>query len=362
MGLAVRRRSLVVCLLVAAVTAGCGGSLATKAGDRDGPRHTTVLTMVIAEAAQTDHTVFLDAVKRLSHGTLRIRIVPGGPSSWSELPQQGTEVRAIEHVEQGQPAMAWLPSRVWQSQGVESFRALWAPFLITSHALLWKVVTSPVATEMLQATEVRGVTSLAIVPRDLRRILGKTPLVSIAAFRGVRVATNSHDEAEVLRALGAIPRLHEVYPPASLSERRIDAVEAGGPVIPMHGYTRLAPYVPANVVLFPRTDVISINKRVFDGLTPEERSALREGARLAVQAQRDLADQETGILRGLCQLGGKLVVASGAQLAQLREAERPVYNELARDPRVRPYLDQIEAMKRGTPPDPPLKIPRGCAG
>jgi TRAP-type C4-dicarboxylate transport system substrate-binding protein len=344
------------------VTAGCGGSLATKAGDREGPRHTTVLTMVIAEAVQTEETGFVDAVRRLSHGTLRIRIEPNGPTSWSELAQQGTEVRAIEHVEHGQPAMAWLPSRVWQSQGVESFRALWAPFLITSHALLWKVVTSRVASEMLQATEARGVTSLAIVPRDLRRILGRTPLVSVPAFHGVRVATNSHDEAEVLRALGAIPRLDEVDPVASLGERRIDGVEAGGAIIPLHGYTRLTPYVPVNVVLFPRTDVISINKRVFDDLTTEERSALREGARLAVQAQRALADQEAGLLRGLCQLGGKLVVASGVQLAQLREAERPVYDALARDPRVRPYLDQIQAMKRGTPPEPPLKIPRGCAG
>jgi C4-dicarboxylate-binding protein DctP len=259
--------------------------------------------------------------------------------------------------------MAWLPSRVWAGEGVAAFRALWAPFLITSHALLWKVVTSPLAQTMLRSMEPRGMVGLALVPSDLRRILGRErPLVSLAAFRGARVATNSEAEAAPLRALGAIPRLDEVVPAAGLRARRLDGVETGGSFLAGNGFTFVAPYVPANVVLFPRTDVIAINKRAFDGLTPEQRAVLREAGRRAVASQGDVADQDNEVLQGVCDLGGKLVVARAAQLAELVKAERPVNDALARDRVVRPYLEQIEAMKRDTPPEPPLKIPDRCAG
>jgi TRAP-type C4-dicarboxylate transport system substrate-binding protein len=244
---------------------------------------------------------------------------------------------------------------------VESFKALWAPLLIDNHELLQKVATSPVADEMLRGTEARGVVGLAIVPSDLRRFLGRErPLISLDAFRGARVATTSDTEAEVLRALGAIPRLDERSPGVSLAEGRIDGVEAGGVYIPNNGYPLLAPYVPANVALFSRTDVIAINRDAFERLTADQRSALRGAARMAVEAQRTLADQETRLLRGLCTLGSKFAVATDAQLAALARAEQPVYNDLARDPGVRRFLEQIQTIKRGTAPEPPLKIPTGC--
>jgi TRAP-type C4-dicarboxylate transport system substrate-binding protein len=353
-------RDLVVAgAFAVAVLAGCGGSISSKAGDRAGSRQTTVLTMLTTDAPQADRMVFADAVRRLSHGTLRIRIEQQEGSGTTS----DGERRARERVERGDAAMAWLASRAWASDGVASFRALWAPFVITSHALLWKVVTSPLAEKMLRGTEARGVIGLTLVPSDLRRILGRgRPLVSLAAFRGARVAAYSQAEAEALRALGAIPRLDEADLPVSLREGRVDGLEVGGYNLVNNPWVAVAPYVSANVVLFPRTDVIAINKRAFDRLTPEQRSALREAGRLALEAQRDLADQETEILQAVCSLGGKLVRATRVQLAQLVEAERPVNDRLARDPAVRPYLEQIEAMKRQTPPEPPLKIPAGCSG
>jgi TRAP-type C4-dicarboxylate transport system substrate-binding protein len=353
-------RVLIASALALAALPGCGGSLTTKAGGRERDRQATVLTMVVADGGQA-RTVFADGVRRLSHGTLRIEIRTANPSALG-VSQLQAERRDIARVERGDIPMAWLPSRIWESEGVASFRALWAPFVVTSHALLWKIVSSLVAREMLRGTEKRGVVGLALVPVDLRRVLGRErPLVSLAAFRGARVATYSPTEAEVLRALGAIPRLDVAPVDNSLRERRIDGVEAGAFYILVNGYAHTAPYVPANVVLFARTDVIAINKRAFDGLTPGQRASLREAARQTVRAQRHLGDTETQLLEGLCELGARFGVATKAQLAQLEEAERPVYDELARDPEVRGYLEQIQAIKRRTAPDPPLKIPAGCA-
>jgi TRAP-type C4-dicarboxylate transport system substrate-binding protein len=317
-----------------------------------------VLTVITADPGQGNRTVFADAVRRLSRGTLTVAY------ERQDMPDsaRSAERAAIERVERGDVPMAWLASRVWEQEGVSSFKALWAPFLIDTHELLWKVATSPIAAEMLRGIEARGVVGLAVVPGDLRRFLGRErPLVSLGAFRGARVAAYSETAAEALRALGAIPRIDERLPGVSLAQRRIDGVEAGGVYIANNGYPLLAPYVPANVVVFPRTDVIAVNRDVFDRLTAEQRSALRGAAHAAVEAQRTLADDETRILRDVCRLGARLGVATDAQLAALATAERPVYDELARDPEVRGYLDEIQALKRGTAPEPALKIPAGCA-
>jgi hypothetical protein len=59
--------------------------------------------------------------------------------------------------------------------------------------------------------------------------------------------------------------------------------------------------------------------------------------------------------------GGRVVLASRAELAALVRATRPVYSELERDPRTKRLISQIRALKRSLPPAPAIRVPRGCS-
>jgi TRAP-type C4-dicarboxylate transport system substrate-binding protein len=212
---------------------------------------------------------------------------------------------------------------------------------------------------MLRGAEARGLVGLAIVPIALRRILGRVrPLVSLAALRGARIATFSPLDAQVVNALGAVPRVDLVQPDVRLREGLVDGVETGGPFLVR--YVLVARFVPANIVVSPRADVIAVNKPAFDRLTEAQRSALRVAARRAVQSQRDMGDRERQALEAVCATGAKLAPANPGQLAQLFHAERAVYRELASDPEVRHDIEQIQAMKPGTA-DPAVHITASCA-
>ena len=60
----------------------------------------------------------------------------------------------------------------------------------------------------------------------------------------------------------------------------------------------------------------------------------------------------------MCRRGQlRFLTASPAEVAALRRAVQPVYDQLERDPQTRRYIRQIEAMRQGISPEPAP----GCA-
>ena len=81
-----------------------------------------------------------------------------------------------------------IATRAFDVEGVTSLRALQAPFLIDGQALLDRVVTSPLASEMLAGMRPFGVTGLALLPSDLVHPFGfGRALLAPADFTGARV-------------------------------------------------------------------------------------------------------------------------------------------------------------------------------
>jgi hypothetical protein len=128
-------------------------------------------------------------------------------------------------------------------------------------------------------------------------------------------------------------------------------------------------YLTANVSLWPRPLVLFANGKAWAMLTAPQRHILREAV------TGDLA-AETNLVRGnertdtaiLCRRGQlRFLTASPADLAALRRAVQPVYDQLERDPQTRRYIRQIEAMRTGLSPEPapgcaPTARPGGTAG
>jgi TRAP-type C4-dicarboxylate transport system substrate-binding protein len=241
--------------------------------------------------------------------------------------------------------MGMIPARAWDTEGVTSLRALHAPFLVTSNALVERIVTDEVATEMLTGLDTIGITGLALLPEGLRHVFSfDDPMLSAPAFEGATIrAPHSDTTYALFKALGA-----------TVEDQFDDEVTAAESSFALAGSMPDPGIATGNVTLFPKINSLVINTEVLDGLSDEQQEILHDAA----GATRDwaLANTPDDVeLAGVyCANGGRVVVATEADLASLQQAAEPVYEELARDDGTKALIDRIRLLKEGVPPDPPI--------
>jgi TRAP-type C4-dicarboxylate transport system substrate-binding protein len=335
------RTGLLVLLATLPLAAGCLGSSGGKAGGRT-HQHATVLHLAnVNGEAEAPLVLFAAAVSRESGGSLRIDV---GAHYRRGDPQQ--EKKLIDDVRAGRIQLGWVGARAWDTVGVESFRALVAPFLVDSYPLQQKVLTGPLAEQMLAGVRPLGLVGLAVLPGPMRRIAAlRRPLVAPADFAGLKIGTSVSRTADAtLRALGARP----VVIPAAAKLTGVDGLEQQLSSIAGNQYFRVAKYLTSNVVLWPRPVVIFANRKTFNSLSPAQQSALRRaGTDVDVLARSngaarssDRAGEQT-----LCAVGMREIAATASEAAALRRSVTPVYAALERDPRTRSLLHRIESLK-----------------
>jgi TRAP-type C4-dicarboxylate transport system substrate-binding protein len=325
--------------LFALALAGCGANTTDKTG---ATKHAepTVVTMANGNGDSLDLDQFAAAASRLSGGTLRIEF----KNRWRD----GTadyEAGVIGDVKEGKADLGWAGSRAFDSVDEPSFDALHAPLLIDNYALEGKVLESSLVGEMLDGLKPLGLIGLGILPGPMRKPLGASRLVRPEDYAGKRLAsTRSEVAQQTLRALGA----RGAPIPAGGPIDGFDGVESHAIAIDGNEYDKIAPYLTANVTLWPRPVVLFMNPEAFDGLSGRQQSALRDAARDALPAtlaatQADNMDAAAN----LCRRGVKFVTASDADLTALRRAVQPVYDRLERDTLTRTAIEQIRAMRTG---------------
>lgn len=333
--------ALLATVALGAGPAGCSGSHVDKAGG-SAPAKQLVLTL----AAHDDdyaYGAFAAAVRRLSHGSIRIRIL-GAWGATGDRRELNFERGIVRAVHAGRVQLGIVGVRVWDTFGVDSFQALLAPFLIDSLELERRAIESPSAGPAMATVLRTGVVAIALLPGRLRSPLGITrPLIRAQDYRGAKFAARSGavDWAS-LRALGARP---ESYIPGVLAG--FDAAELDPLTITQNGYDAGARTIAANVVLWPKPQTLVMNRAAFDRLTPDQMQILRRAGRDAVAPElvRIVHDERLG-LSALCAARTvALVTASRADLAALRKAVQPVYDRLRRDPLTRAWISQILHLK-----------------
>jgi TRAP-type C4-dicarboxylate transport system substrate-binding protein len=161
---------LVAALALAGVLlSACGGGQADKAGGVPKP---VVLRLgdPYGPLPGDDTRYFVAQVERLSGGSLRLRHVPevagsaGGPGE--------REWRTAKLVRAGKVDLATLAARTWDLEGVTSLEALQAPMLVTSQAVLNRIVTGQIGDQMLRGLTKIGVTGLVLLPQALYHPFG----------------------------------------------------------------------------------------------------------------------------------------------------------------------------------------------
>jgi TRAP-type C4-dicarboxylate transport system substrate-binding protein len=329
-----------VALVASLPLAGCSAAV-DKAGGRPTPppRKATVLSLAIGPA-DWEVNGFAERVSRLSHGTLRIVVKP----SW-----RGGQARyasgLIGDVRAGKADLGAAESNAWDSVGVRSFRALGAPLLIDSYALQAQVLESSMVPRMLRGLRPLGLVGIGVLPGQLPRPLGvRRPLLSRSAFAGARIGVQqSLVGDETLRMLGARPKWIAGGAPLA----GLDGIAEPISWIDGGGYDRVARYLTTNVVLWARPIVLFANKAAFARLTASQRRALEQAVSDDVTGQiRVILVFERYSAEVLCADGRlSFAAATPADLAALRRAVLPVYEQLKRDPQARRFIAQIETMR-----------------
>jgi TRAP-type C4-dicarboxylate transport system substrate-binding protein len=338
-----RKACCAATLVAVQLAAGCGGGSAVDkaGGEHDKP---TVLSIANVAGSPRELEPFAQEVARRSHGTLRIRFA----NQW-RVRERDAERGVIRDVEAGKIEMGWVGSRAFDAVGVAAFDALQAPFAIDSYALEQAVIESGIPDRMLAQLKPLGVVGLGVLPGSLRRLLSTArPLRTPSDFAGLRVGYQGANEpADALRALGARP----VRLAGGALWRGIDAIEQQLASIDANGYDANANYLTANVVLWPRPQVLFINPRAFAKLTAAQQRALTGAAHSAVASTiAALRAQDRDALANLCRRGITLVSASHAGTRELRAASAPLLERLKRQRDTKSALAAIGALRERVAP------------
>ena len=355
------RIAIAMVATAAVVAASCTGSPRSDDKAGGGPDQ-VVLKLADANpdlSAEPAVAYFVQRVSERSNGTLRIDVVP----NWGTQPNQ--EQQIVRSVAAGDADLGAVGTRVFDTLGVNSFQALTAPMLIDSYPLEEAVISSGIPRQMLMRLPRIGVTGLAVLGDGLRKpIAVDRPLRGPADWRGITFATiPSRGEAEAIQTLDA--RAEDVpggQLPEALANGDVQGLENNLLVYQLNQRQGLAPYVTANVNLWPRTMALLVDPDRLSKLTDEQRSALERAAADAATRSTALVAKEAGIVQSVCAGGARLVDASDADLAALRQAFAPVYATLEQDPQTKGFIDRIDALKRSTPSGPALDIPADCTG
>ena len=123
---------------------------------------------------------------------------------------------------------------------------------------------------------------------------------------------------------------------------------------------REAPYVTANVNLWPQTEALIGNLAELASLPTDQRALLSQAVQAEIARSSDLANGDQRLVPLLCASGTRFVDASPTDIRALRSSFRPVYDALRTDRASAPLFAQIERLKRATSPGPPLEIPARC--
>jgi TRAP-type C4-dicarboxylate transport system substrate-binding protein len=325
-------RLLIVVALCAAF-AGCfgGSGEANKAGDASGPVTLRVATDDPADRPGSNALEELaDRVREISHGTVLMQIelnAGGDGSDWDQ--------KVARKVIAGDVDLGLVPARAWDTQGVTSLRALSAPFLVTSDALLDDVVTSDLAKQLMSGLDGTGVHGVALFPEGLRHPFGFTaPLFGPDDYRGETIRTpTSATTAAVFKALGA-----------RTVDTELDArTQAGAESAYDLSPTGIA---TGNVMLFAKADVLVINDDVADRLDSQQRAAIEKAAIETRDWIVRTAPGDAKAARGYCQAGGAVVLAKPADVAALKAATAPVTADLERDAKTRELIGAIRERAR----------------
>jgi C4-dicarboxylate-binding protein DctP len=201
--------------------------------------------------------------------------------------------------------------------GVRDFEAFDLPYLFDSYDELHKVTYGPVGAGLFRKLEPKGIVGLAYWDNGFMDMSANKPLRKPADFRGLKMRIQSSKVLDSqMRALGAIPQVmafSEVYqalqtgvvdgtenPPSNLYTQKMHEVQKFL-ALTNHGYLGYA---------------VIVNKKFWDGLPADVRTALESAMNDATKYANDISKKENDDAIAAVRKAGK------TQIIELKPEEK----------------------------------------
>jgi TRAP-type C4-dicarboxylate transport system substrate-binding protein len=351
-------KPLTMVLATAVSVAGCGAVTGNKAG---GPAAPVVLRMATVNGEAGSNPAATELLKRvdaLSNGNVQIEMAFGVGEF-----EHDAEEQIVRRVADGTYDLGIVGTRVFDTLGITSFQAFDAPMVIDSYEVEAAVIESDIPARMLRSLDELQISGLGVLADGLRKpIAVEKPLLGPDDWGGIGFGVyRSRTLTSAIRALGAEPM--EVIGPHR--DRALEQDDIAGFEMNLLQYRfgnlwRQAPYVTANVNLWPQMFAIIGHPHRLASLTGEQREWLIRAVQ-AEAASTELVNSDGGLTADLCEEGARFANASDADIAGLRDAFAEVYTDLRREPETAQFIAEIEGLK-GRNATPAVAIPDGCTG
>jgi TRAP-type C4-dicarboxylate transport system substrate-binding protein len=277
-------------------------------------------------------------------------------------PAADSETKLVQAIASGDVDGGWPSTRALANAGISGLEAVEAPLTISNYAATKSLVSGPVAGDLLAQLDGTGVKGLGLAVGPLRRpFAAQAPLLGVQDWKGIPFRSfNSPVQADTIRALGATPVNAGSDWVGQVAAGTLRGVEFDIVQYASNGSGSAAPFVTANVVLWPKVFVLALSQKRWDVLTDQQRAWVQQAADLATKASVDATWDETTAAAELCATGVRFVDATAAQLSALHDAVAPVIAKLAADPVNGPLLAKIQAIAGQYPQVEEPDLPANC--
>ena len=310
-----------------------------------------VRTLRLGHGLSPDHPVHLameDMAARLaakSGGRMALEIYPSG--------QLGSERECLELLQIGSLAVTKVSANTLENFA-PAFGALTLPYVFRDEAHRFAVLDGPVGQGLLDDMDRYRLRGLAYYDSGTRSFYtAERPVRTPADLAGLKVRVmESRTSMEMVRRMGGSPTpisYGELY--TALQQGVVDAAENNLPSYHLSRHYEVAPYLALDEhTAVP--DVVVIGTPVWDALTAQEKTWLREAAAESVPVQRRLWRASTAEALAA-------VEAAGVEVVRLGPAEKGVFAERvagmldALPPDLAALVRQVQDTRAGRPADAP---------
>ena len=280
---------------------------------------------VVASDTPKGHAAerFKELAEKATKGRVKVDIYPN-----SQLYKDKEELEALQlgAVQMLAPSLA-----KFGPLGVKDFEVFDLPYIFPSKQVLYKVTDGPIGKDLLKKLEPKGITGLAFWDNGFKVMSANKPLHAPANFKGMKMRIQSSKVLDAqMRTLGANPQVmafSEVY--QALQTGVVDGTENP----PSNFYTQKMHEVQSNLTVSNHGYLgyaVIVNKKFWDGLPADIRTALDGAMKEATKYANDIAQRENDMAMAAVRKSGKTKIyeLTEQEQAEWRKALLPVQKEM----------------------------------